>query len=51
MERLLREVGSPTKRVEVLADSFHVVSLDVDKNRVAALIRDFLGDHHPPGAT
>ena len=51
VERLLREVGSPTKRVEVLADSFHVVSLDVDKNRVAALIRDFLGDHHPLGAT
>lgn len=46
-ERVVRDAGSASKRLEILPGSCHVLSLDVEKSQVAALIREFLQAHYP----
>lgn len=47
-ETLLARVASPVKRLELLPDSYHVVSLDVDKSRLGDALVEFLQRHHAP---
>ena len=49
-EQVLRGVSSAVKQIEVLQQSYHVLSLDVEKDKVARVLIDFFHDfhnHHP----
>jgi len=49
-ETLLARVASPIKRLELLPESCHVISLDVEKSRLGDVLTEFLQRHHAPAA-